>query len=109
MQLISFKVDLLTRGEVLMLEYSEDAAAQSRERRSGIPQTMSESLRTQLRNDLDQNDQELRGVNSRISSVEKKISFLQGEVSGLTKAAKAGASGRKNKYATMKKLRLIGI
>ena len=36
MQLISFKVDLLTRGEVLMLEYSEDAAAQSRERRSGI-------------------------------------------------------------------------
>ena len=106
LQLMSFKVDLLTRGEALTLEYSQDAAAQSRERRTGIPQTISESLRTQLRINLDQNDQELRDVNSRISSVEKKITFLQGEASGLTKAAKAGANGRKNKYAAMKKTAL---
>ena len=106
LQLISLKVDISTRGEALMLEYSQDAHAQMQERRTGVPQTMSENLRTQLRINLDQNDLELRGVNSRISSVEKKISFLQGEVSGLTKAAKAGASGRKNKYATMKKTAL---
>ena len=105
-RLILVKVDLLARKENLESELNQIARAEMMERRrqkaSGVSQSWPENLRVQITVALNESDQELRGINAKIFNAETKIIFLEGEASGLTKAAKAGATGRKNKYEAMK-------
>ena len=89
---------------------NEAAVAQSRartQRRTGLLISESENIDTDRQYlHLQEMDQGLLNIEIGISELEKKITFLEGEASGLTKAAKAGASGRKNKYAAMKAIAL---
>ena len=85
-------------------------AAQSRQqqqRRAGLPISEFENIDTERQHvHLEAMAGLLRNIENGISDLEKKITFLEGEASGVTKAAKAGASGRKNKYAAMKAIAL---
>ena len=109
--------ELLTHQQSIWEKFSDvstllnQAAAtesrQRRQRRAGLPTPESENI---------DSDQHLwhwqqmtlrqRVIEIEISDLERKITSLEGEASGLTKAAKAGASGRKNKYAAMKAIAL---
>jgi len=78
-----------------------------RQRRAGLPISESENIDTAAIDlHLQEMNQRLTVIEIGIANLEKKITFLEGEASGLTKAAKAGASGRKNKYAAMKAIAL---
>ena len=89
---------------------NDAASAQAKARihhRKGLPISESENIDTAaLDLHLQEMSQRLTVIEIGISNLEKKITFLEGEASGLTKAAKAGASGRKNKYAAMQAIAL---
>ena len=109
-EVLESKQQMLEKFELVTTLLNQEEAAQSkqrRQRRAGLPVYESENVDVDSLN-LSWQDmhQRLRVAETSISNLEKKITFLEGEASGLTKAAKAGASGRKNKYAAMKAIAL---